>query len=203
MSGAPEDPPEDPLVRYATVDAGGRAVQVGTCRASLVPMQAAPAGGQAVALAAGAPAVTPGDWRLDGGTWLHDPVAVPLADVKAELLRRVNHQAEAARLRVITPGAGQALEYQATEADARAFLAADLPDLADYPFLEAEVDAIEDATGVLPAVETVAAEVIAQAEAWRTAGSAIKRLRRAAILAIEAAGTEAAARAAAQVAWPA
>jgi len=125
-----------------------------------------------------------------------------LADAKAAALARVDAEAEAARLRFITAGAGQALEYQATEAQARAYLAAAAPVLADYPFLAAEVQAVDIATGTAPAASAVAAEIVAQADAWGAVGSAIKALRRAAKLRIEAATTHAEVRAAALIVWP-
>jgi hypothetical protein len=129
-----------------------------------------------------------------------------LAEVKAQLTFRVDAEAEVARLRYLTPGSGQALEYQATESDARAFMAAHLagevPSIADYPFLAAEALAIEMAKGIVPDPVAVAQDVIAQADAWIAAGSEIKALRRGAKLAIEAASSPAEARAAAQVTWP-
>jgi hypothetical protein len=129
-----------------------------------------------------------------------------LAELKLQLQTQVDAEAEAARLRYLTPGSGQALEYQATEADARSFTAAHLaganPDIGAYPFLLAEADAIEAATGAAPDAVEVATSVIAQADAWVAAGAEIKRLRRGAKLAIEAAVTPTAARAAAQVTWP-
>jgi hypothetical protein len=128
-----------------------------------------------------------------------------LAALKQQLLSRVDAAAEAARLRFITPGAGQALEYQATEREARAYVAAGSPlpfDGAAYPFLEAERQAIFDATGPLLTGAEIAAMVIANADAWAATGAEIKRLRRSAKLLIEQATTPQAARAAAQVAWP-
>lgn len=131
-------------------------------------------------------------------------LAPPLAEAKAAAIARVDAAAESARLQYLTPGAGQALEYQQTEAEARAYRAAGYPAFvaADYPFLEAERQAVLAATGTLPDPQAVADEVIAQADAWRQAGSAIKELRRAAKLKIEQATTHAEIRAAEQIAWP-
>lgn len=125
------------------------------------------------------------------------------ATLKAQLLRQVDAEAEIARQRYVTPGAGQALEYQATEAEARAYLAAVNPTAADYPFVVAEAEAIAAATGTAPPLAAVAQDIIAQASAWAAIGSAIKTLRRTAKLRIEAATTPAEARAAAIVVWPA
>lgn len=129
-----------------------------------------------------------------------------LADIKQRLLLQVDAEAETARLRFITPGAGQALEYQATEREARAYLAAGLPEPFDpmaYPFIEAERQAIFDATGQLPAPADIITAVIGSADQWATVGAEIKRLRRAAKMAIESSTTISQARAAALVTWPA
>ena len=129
-----------------------------------------------------------------------------LAGVKQQLLAQVDAEAETARLRFITPGAGQALEYEATERQARAYLAAGSPEPfepAVYPFIEAERQAVFTAIGTLPSPADIVASVIDSAEAWMTIGAEIKRLRRSAKIAIEAAETTQAARAAAVVAWPA
>lgn len=127
-----------------------------------------------------------------------------LEEAKAAAIARVDAAAEKARLRYLTPGAGQALEYQQTEAEARAYRAAGYPafDPELYPFIEAERQALLIATGTLPDAAATADEVIAQADAWRQAGSAIKELRRAAKLKIEQATTHAEIRAAEQIAWP-
>ena len=122
-----------------------------------------------------------------------------LAQLKAQLIEQVDREAEAARLRFVTPGAGQALEYQATEAEARAYLADPSPGGKPWPWLEAE----RAAQGGTPTLAAIAAEVAAQADAWVAVGSAIKQLRRAAKLAIEGATTVAGSRAASSVTWPA
>lgn len=118
-----------------------------------------------------------------------------LAALKAQLAAQIDHDAEAARLRFITPGAGQAMEYQATEAEARRYL---IDPSGPFPFLAAEVQA----QGAPATLASVAAEVVALADAWAAIGSEIKRLRRAAKLAVEVAPTAAEARQAAQVTWP-
>lgn len=124
--------------------------------------------------------------------------------LRAQLLAQVDADAEAARLRWITPGMGQMLEYQATEAEARAYLAAGCPafDPAAHPFLAADRQAMMAAGADLPDAATVAHAVIAAADAWRAAAAEIKRLRRAAKLGIAGATSVAQARAAALVAWP-
>jgi hypothetical protein len=124
-----------------------------------------------------------------------------LEAVKAAAIIAVDEAAEVARLQFITPGAGQAMEYQSGEAEARAYLADSSPDPANYPFLVAELNALV-ATGGTPTLAEVAAEVDAQAAAWRAVGSYIKELRRTAKMQIDAANSVAAVRAAQQIAWP-
>jgi hypothetical protein len=149
--------------------------------------------------------VRPSRARVDLSTLTVVPMEPPqmsLALLKEQALRGTDQAAELARLRFITGGAGQALEYQQTEAEARAWSAAPSPALADFPFLKAEVDAIAEATGQAPDPAVVAASVVAQADAWKLAGSEIKRLRRAAKLTIEAATTPEEIAAAQVVPWP-
>ncbi len=119
-----------------------------------------------------------------------------LERIRKEALVQVDTEAEQGRLRYLTSGTGQALEYQASEADARAFIA-NGGDLTNYPFLKAEIDALGDSDPV-----AVATTVIAQADAWRMAGSEIKRLRREAKLKINAATTPAEIYDAKTISWP-
>lgn len=130
-----------------------------------------------------------------------------LAQVKAKALAKIDSDAEAARLRFVTPGAGQAMEYQATEAEARRYAAAGFPvplDSAAYPFLWAEVSAQESArAGAVVDPRSIAELIVAQADQWVAIGSEIKRLRREAKLRIEIATTVAEVRQAENVSWPA
>lgn len=119
-----------------------------------------------------------------------------LAQVRAGALAEIDAAAESARGAFITRGAGQAMEYLATEAEARAFMAGAA---GPFPFLDAERDALGGAV----TLAQVAAEVLAQAAAWQVVGGAIKRTRRAGKLAIEASGSvEDIALALAAVTWP-
>jgi hypothetical protein len=127
-------------------------------------------------------------WSLRDGvvSQIPDPVT-PLAKLIAEAQARVDQAAERARLLFITPGSGQALEYQATSDDAQKLLAATgTSDPTDYPWLVAEQHA-QAALGPTASLATVAAQVIAQTAAWATVGSAIKETRRAAKLRLAAA----------------
>lgn len=130
-----------------------------------------------------------------------DQPVVPLDVLKRAASRAVDDAAEVVRLRFITGGAGQALEYQQTEWEARAWRFDE--ELDNFPFLKAEVDALAEATGQPPDPAAVVATILAQAEAWQSVGAEIKRLRRAAKLAIEAATTPEQIEQAKNIAWPA
>lgn len=146
----------------------------------------------------GTPALVEGQWRQ---TWVaRAETPEDLAAAKASAVAEVDALAEAARLRFITPGAGQSLEYAATEAEARAFVTAGgTGDPEDWPWINAE----RLAAGGAATLAEVAQQVLALADAWRATGAAIKRIRRAAKLQIEAAATIAAVRAVvAGVDWP-
>jgi hypothetical protein len=131
-----------------------------------------------------------------------------LETLRVAALTRIDAEAEAARLLFLTPGAGQAMEYLATEAEARAFLAAAAdaqggkpPSLDSYPFVVAEAAALARVGSVVEPV-ALAMQLVAQADAWRPAGAAIKELRRAAKMRTGAATTAAELRRAAEVRWP-
>jgi hypothetical protein len=127
-----------------------------------------------------------------------------LPALKAAARARVNAAAEAARQAYITPGAGQALEYQATETEARTLLALPDPAAADpaaLPFLVAEQAALAS-QGQRVTLSQVAAQVLALASAWAQAGARIKELRRGAVLAIDAAANPVEIEAAEVIDWP-
>jgi len=132
---------------------------------------------------------------LDDATWLainngdiatYDPVAgtyslslaapppvEPLADAKVRLCDEIDADAEAARLRYITAGAGQVATYlqKATEADA--YKAAGYPaSTTAYPLLAAE------ATALGQSAQQVAGVVIAQRDAWVGIAASIEGIRR-------------------------
>lgn len=114
------------------------------------------------------------DWETVGIAEDHAPIRARLRDAACEM-------AETVRNRFLTPGSGQAITYTRKEAEARAWSAD--ADPAAFPFLAAEAAA----TGM--AIADLAALVIAQADAWVAAGSAIEARRRALLVAIEAADT--------------
>lgn len=138
--------------------------------------------------------VIPG-WRHDGeGFSPPEPPSVDLAVVKAGLKSEIDAAAERERLRYITPGAGQAMTYQAKVEEARRFVASGGPP-SDFPMLTAEIGITAiDLAGV-------AAVVLAAYQHWLTIGGAIEAARLAAKAAIEAAETPGDAQAV-SVAWP-
>ena len=156
-----------------------------------------PAEGPGEVVEEGLPALVEGEWRQ---AWAARAETLEeLAAAKAAAAAEIDADAEAARLRFITPGAGQSLEYAATEAEVRAYLAAPSGDPEDWPWLNAE----RLAAGGTATVAEVAQQVLALADAWRITGAEIKRIRRAAKLQVEAATTIAGVRAAVSgAAWP-
>lgn len=124
-----------------------------------------------------------------------EPPGPPLEEVKAQLKAQVDADAERARLGFITPGAGQAMTYQAKTAEALR-LQDDANPLAEaYPLLAAEIDI------TAPTLAEVGATVLAAYQQWLTIGAAIEAARLGAKRAIDEAQDEAAARAVTPV-WP-
>lgn len=120
-----------------------------------------------------------------------------LNDVKAALKLGVDQAAEIERLKYITPGAGQAMTYQAKVDEVRA-LAQDLdPDAANYPLLAAEIGITAES------LQDVAAAVLGAYRQWQQLGAVIERARLGAKAEIDAATTQEEARAAVDaVTWP-
>lgn len=149
---------------------------------------------------------TPGGGTFDAGTGLATPTIhdKPVGTMRRKAHAMVDTAAETARQAFLTPGAGQAMEYEATRREAAAAEddPADPLDAAKYPMLEAERLAL-DAVGQTESLIDIAAGVRLSSEAWSAAGSAIKRVRREAKLKIDAAMTAAEIRAILDaVAWP-
>ena len=109
----------------------------------------------------------------NGGRWklftpLVDIAEAPIEAVRAASAAAVDAAAESARLRFITPGAGQAMVYQQKAAEARAILAGgDGP----FPHLQAEVGI------TAPSLAEVAAVVMAMENAWLAVSAAIEAKR--------------------------
>lgn len=136
---------------------------------------------------------------------VHFALGASLPVLKAAALRAIDAAAELARQSFLTPGSGQALEYSATETEARAVLAVlaagGTPDSADYPFVQAEVLALA-ATGQTVTLADAAAQVVVEADGWKAVGSAIKEIRRAAKMRVEQATTAAEVQRAVRVVYP-
>ena len=131
-----------------------------------------------------------------------NPAPVDLATSKLVAARQIDAQAEATRLLFLTPGSGQALEYTATESDAkRAIATGGLLAPADYPWLAAEQAAMA-AAGQQVNIGQVAQGVLATMAGWAQVGAQIKRIRRTAKLQIDAAASVADVNAACVVTWP-
>ena len=136
--------------------------------------------------------------RVDGA-WR---VADPLARLKARLKAEIDAEAERQRLRWITHGDGQAMEYQQAAVEATALLAAlsadpeHDPDEASYPMLAASLG-IDGET-----LFAVATKVAAMHRQWQAVGSAIRGARLSAKQAIDEAADAVSARAV-QPVWPA
>jgi hypothetical protein len=127
-----------------------------------------------------------------------DPVA-RLAWVKERAKAKIDRDAETARGKYITMGAGQAMEYLATQAEAEQVLAT--PDSVLLPtgmfqFLDAEMTARGGS------LQEAAIRVTQAAALWRQVGGGIKAQRLLAKDAVDAASSEAEAWAASNVAWP-
>lgn len=120
-----------------------------------------------------------------------------LDKLKSDLAAAVDAAAEVARLKYITPGAGQAMTYQQKVEEAKRLQAAEgTPNAADYPMLSAEVGI----TG--KTLVAVGEAVLASFAQWQQVGAQIEGLRLGAKAKIGAAKSEKTVRAAAVVDWP-
>ncbi len=121
-----------------------------------------------------------------------------LTALRAVAKARIDQAAEAARLRFVTPGAAQALVYEAKRREAEAMANDVAPRAAAYPLLAAEVGI------TAPDLAAVGAAVRAIAAQWMAAAAAIEAVRLAAKRAVDLAQTPAEVRAAALgLTWPA
>lgn len=99
-----------------------------------------------------------------------------LDEAKVKAKRHIDVLAELTRQQFISPGAGQVATYQEKAEQAIEFVAAGYPtaNLANYPFIAAEVEAL----GGTP--QQVADGILAARSAWIVAGAAIEKIRLAA-----------------------
>lgn len=136
------------------------------------------------------------------------PTSASLATLKIALGQDIDAEAERLRQTLITPGSGQAMEYQEAQRQAEAALAgtdAEATAVA-YPMLAVTIGIDVDPLTGQPAtdIKGVARAIHAAWSLWLAIGSQIRGARLAAKAAVEAATTADAARAArAAVAWPA
>lgn len=89
------------------------------------------------------------------------------ADAQARLIEVM----AAARMAFVTPLPGQDMVYLAKETEARAWVAAETPDLADYPLLSAEVGV------TAPDADQLAQLWLNMAALWRTTAAELEGLR--------------------------
>lgn len=124
---------------------------------------------------------------------------IDLEPIRASLRARVDAEAERVRCMYVTPGSGQAMEYEAVKAELLhydAVIAAEGdPRPEDYPFVAA--DAAARGLSLAASFD----EVRAARDAWAVAGSRIRAARLAAKAAIAAAATLSALAAASAIDW--
>lgn len=137
------------------------------------------------------------DYEWQDGEWVHAPPPVELGELKAGLKAQIDADAEAERLKYITPGAGQAMAYLQKAMEATAYLGETDPDPADYPLLAAEI-------GITGATLAEVAQAVHDAhQMWRVIGAQIEAARLGGKAAIDAAETAEDAQAAFEaVTWP-
>jgi len=146
---------------------------------------------------------------IDGGFGVHQPESPEnpeeptppeptLEELKVQLRSALDTAAEFERLKYITPGAGQAMTYQAKAAEAKAFVASEDPQPSDFPMLSAEVGITADS------LAEVAQIVVAAYAQWQMIGAEIESARLGGKAAIASAEDADAAQAAYDaVIWPA
>ena len=106
-----------------------------------------------------------------------------LAEAKADAREHLTAVISAARTAMITDLPGQDMIYLAKETEARAWVAAEDPDMADYPLLSAEVGI------TAPDADALAQLWLNLATLWRAAAALLEAVRMAVGGAIEAAET--------------
>ncbi|AWY99590.1 hypothetical protein RHODOSMS8_00030 [Rhodobiaceae bacterium] len=114
---------------------------------------------------------------------LEEMPPVPLNDMKSDACARIDSEAEATRLLFLTPGAGQAMTYQAKDAEAHALAQDANPDPANYPMLAAMIGLDGDT------LEEVGETIRTRAAEWALIGAEIERTRQSAKQAVNATTT--------------
>lgn len=109
--------------------------------------------------------------------------AAALQAAKARAAGTLASTISLARATYITMLPGQDMIYQAKEAEARAWVTADTPDIADYPLLAAEIGI------TAPDADQLAQIWLNMATLWRAAAAVLEALRLTVGAAIDAAQT--------------
>lgn len=125
-------------------------------------------------------------WSWDGEAFAPPPgppAEQLLADAKAGARAHLTAAISAARTAMITDLPGQDMIYLAKEAEARAWVAAEEPDLADFPLLSAEIGI------TAPDAASLAQLWLNLATLWRAAAADLEALRMAVGGAIDAAAS--------------
>jgi hypothetical protein len=134
------------------------------------------------------------------------PDADILDGVRVYLRAQIDGEAERLRGTVMTPGVGQAMEYQQAQAEAKAALASPKAATAEaYPMLAASIGVDIDPETRAPAADVlgVARSVSAAFKAWLETGAAIRGVRLSVKGKVDAATTvEDAIKAATDISWP-
>jgi hypothetical protein len=132
----------------------------------------------------------PADWSLVDGVYQRTQTVTnrPLMSVQIDALKMIDDAAETARMHVLTPGAGQSMEYRQTEAEAKSWTPNS--NLNEFPMLKAELEAMK-ISNPSATIDNVVAEALANANLWLQVGAAIKQVRRSAKVLIEHAQTPA------------
>ncbi|WP_419902143.1 hypothetical protein [Kiloniella sp.] len=103
-------------------------------------------------------------------------------DARAEMLKKVDRDAENLRLTVVTPGSGQALEYERASEEAKIVKALAPEDPItdnDYPFLEADLNSTHSPLigGIVTTIREAADLVLAMEGSFKVFGAAIRKVR--------------------------
>ena len=92
-----------------------------------------------------------------------------LAEAQRHAMGAIDEAAESARLRYLSPGAGQSMEYEEAYRQARLH---QLDPNGEYPMLAADV-----AAGLTESVADAASVVLEKRKAWEVVGQRIRELR--------------------------
>jgi hypothetical protein len=92
-----------------------------------------------------------------------------LEEAKVAAGKRIDEEAEEVRLKYLTPGAGQAMEYMEARAEAERYL---LDPSGDFPFLQSDITA-----GYATTLTEAATNILIATNLWKAMGSQIRDLR--------------------------